>query len=67
MHFTPTRASWLNQVEIWFNIFTRDVVRGGVWASKKALVDQIMLYVKSYNRNSARPFNWTYTGEPLRA
>lgn len=65
MHFTPTYASWLNQMEIWFNIFTRDVVRDGVWPSKKALVGQIMLYIKHYNENSAKPFKWTYTGEPL--
>jgi putative transposase len=37
--FTPTYASWPNQVEIFFNIFTREVVRGGVWASKKELVE----------------------------
>jgi hypothetical protein len=65
MHYTPTYASWLNQVEIWFNMFTRDVVRGGVWPSKRALVDQSMEYVRGYNRKHARPFRWTYTGEPL--
>jgi len=65
MHCTPTRASWLNQAEIWFNIFTRDVVRGGVRPSRKALVDRIMLYIRRYNEHSARPFMWTYTGEPM--
>jgi transposase len=34
MHFTPTYSSWLNQVEIWFNILTKDVLKGGVWRSK---------------------------------
>jgi transposase len=67
MHFTPTYASWLNQVETWFNICTKDVVRGGIWQSKKALIDQIMLYIKNYNEKSAKPFKWTYTGEPLTA
>jgi transposase len=65
LHFTPTYASWLNQIEIWFNIFSRDVVKGGVWPSKKELVKQIMLYVKRYNRDRARPFSWTYTGKVL--
>lgn len=65
MHFTPTYASWLNQIEIWFNIFTRDVLRGGVWPSKKALIEQIMNYIKAYNLNSPKPFKWTYTGKPL--
>lgn len=65
MYFTPTYASWLNQIEIWFNIFTRDVLRGGIWPSKQALVDQIMNYIKNYNQLWAKPFRWTYTGEPL--
>ena len=41
LHFTPTYASWLNQIEIWFHIFSQDVVKGGVWRSKQELVDQI--------------------------
>lgn len=65
LHFTPTYASWLNQVEIWFNIFTRDVIRGGIWHSRKDLVDQIMHYIKEYNQGRAHPFKWTYTGKPL--
>lgn len=64
LHFTPTYASWLNQVEIWFNIFSRDVIRGGVWHSKQELIKQIMNYIKHYNK-TAKPFNWTYTGKPL--
>lgn len=67
LHFTPTYASWLNQVEIWFNIFSRDVIRGGIWHSKKELVDQIMLYIRKYNEERAHPFKWTYTGKPLAA
>lgn len=63
LHFTPTYASWLNQIEIWFNLLTRDVVKGGVWQSKQQLVAQLMKYVKNYNANDPRPFNWTYTGK----
>ena len=65
LHFTPTYASWLNQIEIWFHIFSRDVVKGGVWRSKQELVDQIMFYIKRYNRDRAHPFTWTYTGKVL--
>jgi putative transposase len=65
LHFTPTYASWLNQIEIWFHIFSHDVVKGGIWRSKKELVDQIMLYIKRYNRDRAHPFTWTYTGKVL--
>ncbi|GHU11431.1 IS630 family transposase [Betaproteobacteria bacterium] len=67
LHFTPTYSSWLNQIEIWFNIFTRSVLKGGVWHSKQALVAQIMLYIRRYNEQSAHPFRWTYEGKPLTA
>lgn len=62
MHFTPTYSSWLNQVEIWFNILTKDVLKGGVWHSKKQLVDQIIEYIDTYNKTRAKPFEWTYKG-----
>jgi transposase len=67
LHYTPTHASWLNQVEIWFGIFSRDVIRGGIWTSKKELIDQILYYIKKYNEDRAHPFKWTYTGKPLAA
>lgn len=62
MHYTPTYSSWLNQIEIWFGIFTRDVLKDGVWHSKKQLVDQIMEYIETYNKSRVKPFNWTYAG-----
>jgi transposase len=65
LHFTPTYSSWLNQVEIWFNILTKDVVKGGIWQTSKQLADQLMEYIKTYNTTRAKPFKWTYTGEPL--
>jgi len=67
VHFTPTYASWLNQIEIWFHIFTRDVIRGGIWHSKRDLVQQIMDYIRKYSKERAHPFRWTYTGKPLAA
>jgi len=65
LHFTPTYSSWLNQVEIWFNILTKDVVKGGIWQSSEQLAEQLMEYVKTYNATRAKPFKWSYTGEPL--
>jgi putative transposase len=65
LHFTPTYSSWLNQIEIWFNIMTKDVIKGGVWQSSQQLANQLMDYVKTYNAKRAKPFKWTYTGEPL--
>jgi len=67
LHFTPTYASWLNQVEIWFGIFGRDVLKDAVWHSKADLVSHIMKYIRSYSSERAKPFAWTYTGKPLAA
>lgn len=60
LHYTPTYSSWLNQVEIWFNILTKDVLKGAVWHSKQQLIDQMMEYIKTYNNERAKPFEWTY-------
>lgn len=65
LHFTPTYSSWLNQIEIWFNILTKDVIKGGIWSSSQQLVNQLMEYIMTYNDTRAKPFQWTYTGEPL--
>lgn len=64
VHFTPTYASWLNQIELWFSILARKIVRRGVFNSKQELVLKIMEFIKRYNKE-AKPFRWTYTGDPL--
>lgn len=56
-HFTPTSASWLNQVEIWFNIMTRKVLRGASFDSTEELCNAISLYINAYNE-TAEPFAW---------
>lgn len=56
-HFTPTSASWLNQVEIWFGIFTRKSLRGASFASTEDLVKSIQAFIAHYNK-SAAPFVW---------
>jgi len=65
IHFTPTYSSWLNQVEIWFNILTKDVLREGVWKSVAQLASQMLEYINTYNQTRAKPFAWTYTGNTL--
>jgi len=65
LHFTPTYSSWLNQIEIWFNMLSKDVLKGGIWNSTEQLAAQIIEYIKTYNTTRAAPFNWTYTGNPL--
>jgi len=64
-HFTPTYASWLNQVEIWLGMITRDCIRRGIFHSVPDLTHQIMTYIRLYNRN-AQPFHWTYANPKKR-
>lgn len=64
MHFTPTYASWLNQVEIWFNRITQRAIRRGTFRSVKELVAKIDQFVESDNQN-ARPFVWTATADSI--
>jgi transposase len=59
MHYTPTYASWLNQIEIWFSKIQRDIIARGVFTSKTDLKRKIMKYIRRYNK-VARPFKWSY-------
>ena len=56
-HFTPTSASWLNQVEIWFGILTRKSLRGASFTCKDELTKAIQAFIDHYNKNAA-PFVW---------
>lgn len=64
VHYTPTYASWLNQVEIWFNIITQRAIRRGTFRSVKALIAKIDQYVSQYNSTS-HPFVWTATADSI--
>jgi len=64
VHFTPTYASWLNQVEIWFNIITQKAIRRGTFRSVKDLVAKIDHFVQHSNAN-AQPFVWTATADSI--
>ncbi len=66
LHFTPTHASWLNQVELFFSVLTRNVIKRGNFSSREDLVSKIMRFIETRNE-SAKPFAWTYSGEPLKA
>lgn len=56
-HFTPTSASWLNQVEIWFGLLTRKALRGASFASKDQLRAAIEAFVARTNEHP-KPFHW---------
>jgi len=66
-HFTPKHASWLNQVEIWFSILTRKLLRRASFVSKQDLKARIEAFIAYFNRTLAKPFKWTMTGKPLAA
>src|SRR5207237_664283 len=57
-HFTPTSASWLNQVEVWFSILQGQSLSGTSFTSIKQLQEHIDAYVNAYN-DKAEPFVWT--------
>jgi len=57
-HFTPTRASWLNQVEIWFSILQGKSLRGASFTSVRQLKQHIDAFIEAYNQD-AKPFAWT--------
>lgn len=57
-HFTPTYSSWLNQIEIWFSLVSRQCIRRGVFHSVRHLISDIRSYIRKYNE-SAKPFRWT--------
>lgn len=64
VHYTPTSASWLNQVEIWFNIITQRAIRRGTFKSVKELISKINQFVQQYNATT-RPFAWTATADSI--
>jgi len=66
-HFTPKHASWLNQIEMWFSILARKVLRRGNFTSLADLEKRISDFIDFFNRTLAKPFRWTYEGKPLAA
>jgi transposase len=65
-HFTPIGSSWINQIEIWFGIITRQSIRRGTFASVTVLIKTIRDYITHWNSNS-RPFQWTATADEILA
>src|SRR5438876_3498089 len=63
-HFTPTSASWMNMVEIWFSILTNQQVRRGVYHDVPELTAAIEYFIENYNER-AQPFVWTKTAEHI--
>ena len=64
MHFTPTGASWINQVERFFGLITSQRIRRGSFRSVKELEEAIMQYIETHNDDS-KPFAWVATPEQI--
>jgi putative transposase len=64
--YLPKHTSWLNQIEIWFSILVRRLLRRASFVSTDELRDRILAFIAYFNRH-AKPFRWTYTGRHLAA
>lgn len=64
-HYTPTHGSWLNQVELWFGIVSRRILRYGNFGTPNDLISAIEAFIQAWNETEAHPFRWTSKGVPL--
>jgi hypothetical protein len=64
-HCNPRHASWMTQIEIWFAILAKKVVRRGNLHSKQNLRDKLLTFIEYFNATMAKPFRWIYQGKPL--
>lgn len=66
-HYTPKHASWMNQIEIWFSILARKLLKRGSFTSVADLKAKVLAFVEYFNRTMAKPYRWTYRGKALAA
>jgi hypothetical protein len=66
-HYTPKHASWMNQIEIWFSILARKLLKRGDFFSVADLKSKVLAFIDYFNRTMAKPFKWTYKGKALAA
>lgn len=64
-HYTPKHASWMNQIEIWFGILMKNLIKRGNFSSKEDLKTKLNNFIDYFNETMAKPFKWTYYGKPL--
>ncbi len=63
--YTPTHASWLNQIEIWFSVMTRQALRKVSFSSRDKLIERLKAYIETHNRELAIPYEWSTKDKPL--
>jgi len=64
-HYTPKHASWMNQIEMWFSILVRKLIKRGSFTSIEDLGTQVVAFIDYFNATMAKPFKWTYGRKPL--
>ena len=65
VHYTAPHASWVNQIELFFSILQRKVVRNGSFASRDELIAKLLAFIAECDE-TAKPFAWTYAADPLK-
>ena len=65
--YTPKHCSWMNQIEIWFGILSRKVIKRGNFISKEDLKEKLHSFIEYFNKTMAKPYKWTFNGIPLKA
>ena len=63
--YTPKHTSWLNQIELWFSILVRRLLKRGNFTSVADLRERLLAFITYFNKTMAKPFKWTYKGRPL--
>jgi len=63
--YTPKHTSWLNQIELWFSILVRRLLKRGSFTSVDDLNARVLAFIEYFNKTMAKPFKWTYTGQAL--
>ena len=64
-HYTPKHASWMNQIELWFSILARKLLKRASFTSVEDLQARVLAFVEYFNATMAKPFKWTYGQKPL--
>lgn len=64
-HYTPKHASWMNQIEMWFSILVRKLLKRASFTSVEDLQAKVLAFIAYFNMTMAKPFKWTYGRKPL--
>jgi putative transposase len=62
--YIPKHTSWLNQIECWFSILMRRLLKRSSFTSTQDLSERILVFIEYFNRTLAKPFDWKYEGYP---